>query len=372
MSRTQSMIPKTARAAGILSDEEGSLQVTTTTFTVAEYCAQMGRDEIRVNREYQRSPKVWPTAARSYLIDTMLQGYPIPKLTLFQITDLRTRSTIKEIVDGQQRSQAIYNYVNDGYRLGTQAEFGGRKFNQLPEPQQQQLLEYQLSVDILVGATQDNIRQLFRRINSYTVPLNKQETRHAVFQGAFKWFIVRLTEKYAQSLKELGVYREAQLSRMADAELFSELSYALVKGIETSSQTKLDTFYREQDETFALDSGVESRFDNVFTRLMTWTPIHDTALMRSYNFYALFLALTHALQPVNALQGLIPQQRPVTVDDDVATTNLTAILAGIESPAENDWLREFLDAQSAGTNVQTQRATRVKWFSRALRPPVLP
>ena len=56
------------------------MQVTPSNFTVAEYCQQMAENKIIINREYQRSGKVWPPAARSYLIKTILLGYPIPKL----------------------------------------------------------------------------------------------------------------------------------------------------------------------------------------------------------------------------------------------------------------------------------------------------
>jgi hypothetical protein len=67
----------------------------------------MERGQIVVNRTYQRSNKVWPAAARSFFIETILLGYPMPKLALYQITDLKSRRIIKEIVDGQQRSQVV-------------------------------------------------------------------------------------------------------------------------------------------------------------------------------------------------------------------------------------------------------------------------
>jgi hypothetical protein len=50
------------------------MQVTPTTFTAAEYCSQMERREIVVDRDYRWSSTAWPPAARSYLIDTILLG----------------------------------------------------------------------------------------------------------------------------------------------------------------------------------------------------------------------------------------------------------------------------------------------------------
>ncbi|HVO71966.1 MAG TPA: DUF262 domain-containing protein, partial [Aggregatilineaceae bacterium] len=93
------------------------MQVIPSNFTVAEYCEQMLGGKIIVNRDYQRSPKVWPPAARSYLIESILLGFPIPKLSLYQRTDLRSRTTLKEIVDGQQRSTAILAFFEDELRL---------------------------------------------------------------------------------------------------------------------------------------------------------------------------------------------------------------------------------------------------------------
>jgi len=83
------------------------MQKLSTSYTVADYCKDINNGDIVVNRDYQRSDKVWPPAARSYLIESILLGYPIPQLYLYPKTDLKSKKTIREIVDGQQRSQAI-------------------------------------------------------------------------------------------------------------------------------------------------------------------------------------------------------------------------------------------------------------------------
>ena len=82
------------------------MNIVPTGFTVVDFCHAMGRNEIIVNREYQRSDKVWPGSAQSYLIETIILGFPIPKFFLYQKTDLPSKKTYKEIVDGQQRSMA--------------------------------------------------------------------------------------------------------------------------------------------------------------------------------------------------------------------------------------------------------------------------
>lgn len=92
------------------------MKITPTTFTIVDYCTAMTRKEIIVERAYQRSAQVWPQAARSFLIESILLGYPIPKLYLYQQTDLKSRKTIKHIVDGQQRSFTILDFYENKFR----------------------------------------------------------------------------------------------------------------------------------------------------------------------------------------------------------------------------------------------------------------
>ena len=226
------------------------MKVTFSHFTVNDYCEAMKRREIVINRDYQRSPKVWPPQARSFFIETILLDYPIPKLSLYQITDPKSMKTYKEIVDGQQRSQTIYDFYCDGFQLSPSSEnleIAGKLFSQLDDDNKRQFLEYALPIDIFVHTSPDEIREVFRRINSYNVPLNPEECRHALFQGMFKWFIYKLSKQYSQILLDMGVFRENQLIRMAETKLFAEICHAFLFGITTTNKVKLDALYRTYD-----------------------------------------------------------------------------------------------------------------------------
>ena len=98
------------------------METKNTSITVADLCQQFKMGSITVNRDYQRSSQVWPTAAKSYLIDTILSGYPIPKLAMYQKLDLANRRSLREIVDGQQRTLTILDFYNDKLKLN------GKKF----------------------------------------------------------------------------------------------------------------------------------------------------------------------------------------------------------------------------------------------------
>ncbi|WP_226551181.1 DUF262 domain-containing protein [Celeribacter naphthalenivorans] len=71
-----------------------------------------------VNDEYQRGA-VWSADQKKKLIDSMLRGYPIPILYLHKISrkvGLLSRDDL-EIIDGQQRLNAIYEFVEGAFEL---------------------------------------------------------------------------------------------------------------------------------------------------------------------------------------------------------------------------------------------------------------
>jgi uncharacterized protein with ParB-like and HNH nuclease domain len=149
------------------------MEIRTPQYTVVDYCEMYERKEVRVNRQYQRSDLVWPRTAQSFLIETILLNFPIPKLFLHQQTDLRTRRPVKEIVDGQQRTRAIVDYFNDEYRLTSNVSLEaakGKRFSELSEELQNQFRDYGLQFDLFVGATDEDVREVFLRMNSFGPP----------------------------------------------------------------------------------------------------------------------------------------------------------------------------------------------------------
>lgn len=340
------------------------MNVTPSHFTVAEYCNQMLSNDIVVNRDYQRTDGVWPIAARSYLIETILLGYPIPKLSLYQKTDIKSKKALKEIVDGQQRSQAILNFFQNTFRLTGKGEFSGSVLEDLEPQVQQSFLEYVLSVDVFVGATDPEIRQVFRRMNSYTVPLNPQEKRHATYQGEFKWFIASLSDQYSQLLKDVGTLTERNLSRMDDASLLSEVVYAWVDGLISASEPKLDDLYKRFDRAFTRAGEMQRRFDFAFEKVLGWPDIHNGPLVKRYNLYSLLVVLGHLQDPVPALQPFAG--RPPALDQKEALDKLSVMMRSLRDRPEYPLLSTFQEACAQATNRIGQRQERFRWFYRAL------
>ncbi len=227
------------------------MQLIRNTFTIADLNKWLEERTLIVNHNYQRLQGLWHKNARSYFIDTILNNYPFPKITIRQTINLKTRQSIREIIDGQQRMMTINDFVNNKLTLSSVSElYKGQKFSDLDEDIQSEFLAYEISVDTLVGMPENEILEIFRRINSYTLPLNASEKRHASYQGEFKWFIKNIVELYTPMFKKYKILSVKKISRMADADLMTELCQILMKGIMSRNKRNLDKLYKNNDNKF--------------------------------------------------------------------------------------------------------------------------
>ena len=166
---------------------------------------------LSANPEYQRGA-VWTLDQKKKLIDSVLRGYQLPVIYLHYI-DRETaglRQQSYEVIDGQQRIDALFQYVEGAFPLYTveseRARFprflqddpcpwGGKYFRQLPDELRDQLLKAEIPIAQINSQNSNEVRDLFVRLQS-GYPLNAQEKRDA-YPGQFTEFILSLGGKPA-------------------------------------------------------------------------------------------------------------------------------------------------------------------------------
>lgn len=152
------------------------MKITRNVITISDLNQWLEEGTLIINNKYQRAGGLWPKNARSFFIDTILNGFTFPKITIRQTIDLRTRKSVREVVDGQQRLSTIRDFINDDITLSTVSKkYRGYNFSDLDEETQEAFLAYEVSVDTVVTGTTEEVLEIFRRMNSYTLPLNAPE-----------------------------------------------------------------------------------------------------------------------------------------------------------------------------------------------------
>ena len=155
---------------------------------------QLFRDgQLRLSPEFQRNA-VWPRAAKAYLIDTILHDRPMPLFFFERGRSAQTGKIVYSVIDGQQRLRAIFDFLDDSFSLteSQEKQYRNKRFSQLPHQLRDSILDYDLSVEELTGYSDQEVKDVFVRMNRYVVKLSPQELRHAKDSGAFYDFVDRL------------------------------------------------------------------------------------------------------------------------------------------------------------------------------------
>lgn len=234
------------------------MQTSPETYPIADFLKWDREKELILNPSFQRG-SVWKESAKSYLIDTILRGMPIPKILFRTRIDRRTKQIVREVVDGQQRLRAILAFANDDLRLGIRAKgYAGLRYSDLEPADQDQFLAYKLTTEQLINAANEDVLEIFARINSYTVPVNAPELRHAKYDSDFKWSVVEVKTN-ASEFWSLGTLSERERVRMLDASLIAEMYGLLLQGVTDGGQPRINRLYDTYKDAFPEQAEIEGR-----------------------------------------------------------------------------------------------------------------
>ena len=252
---------------------------------------------IEIRPDFQRK-EVWSSAARISLMDTIIRNIPMPKLFLQAI--IRNQDTYRIVIDGQQRIKAILSFLQDEFKLKCpySGEFMDKTFSQLPKNIQDDFLSYKIDINEIRNAPDDIVRDIYLRVNKYTVALNKQELRRADFPGEF----LALSEELANEsfLEDALVFTVANSKRMGDVEFVSEILAFLLAGIQ-DKRDSLDDFYLRFMEWDLKDKEqIKLRFNSTISDMKALSEAECPKGNKQFNklrfrqkadFYSLFAAI---------------------------------------------------------------------------------
>lgn len=162
-------------------------------------------NKLWVNRRYQRK-LVWTLEEKQKLIESVLKRFPIPAVLLAE-----REGGEYEVIDGLQRLHTLLSFTETAFptldsryfdveqfvtaktRSFEEGAFSVTQGPTLSAREVGSFLDYPLAISIMRGATDDEIDDVFARINTYGHRLSDQERRQSGVQDDFSTLVRNLS-----------------------------------------------------------------------------------------------------------------------------------------------------------------------------------
>lgn len=245
-------------------------------WTIEELKQKYDDKKLNLNPPYQRK-FIWSLKDQQTLIDSILKGYAIPNIFLYEIEKGQF-----EMVDGQQRSRTILGFLENQFKT-----FEGLYYDSLE--QSERLSKYLIPVTIIeVIEKGESIEEFYSLVNKSGIHLNRPELKKAEYFDTI--FLKLITELSNQAdFQSLELFTETTSKRMNDVDFVSELVTYLIEGI-SDKKNKVDKVFETDinEETYNL---LKDRFNSVLSVLLNFnaiTPIKKTRYKQRNDFYTMF------------------------------------------------------------------------------------
>jgi hypothetical protein len=322
------------------------------------------RGVLSIQPKFQRR-EVWSTPKKSYLIDTILKQMPVPPIFL-RVAQAETKNKIvREVIDGQQRISAVLGFMEGKFSLSKPqaAEHGAARFDKLSDAKQDLIRQFSFICESFQGISDVEVLEIFARVNTYSVPLNRQELLNGKYFGFFKSSAYRLAYEHLEFWRRQGLFSETAIARMSEAELTSELLIILIAGMQHKKDT-IESFYEKFDPEFPEQVKVESRFRTTVDTIqkILGEDLKSTEFRRSPFFYTLFAVVAHRLFGVPKQEA--PRKKgnlgsaEIQKARDAFLRISEVISAGKEAKPGGDFSSAFIDACLKSTDKLQQRQIR--------------
>jgi hypothetical protein len=255
---------------------------------------------------YQRNP-VWMARQKCFLIESVLKGIPIPEVFVQSSTDEHGKSEFA-VVDGQQRIRALLQFVGadsdadqleyDKFtldKLEVTSKWYGKAFSDLDAADKKKFYGYELAVRYLTSDSEEDMKEMFRRINTFTAALKPQELRNATYGGPFAQLAIKFADDYGDFLTENRIITAAAIRRMTDVEYVAELLIGASHGPQGGQPSIIDDYYRQYEDfedEFPGERTVKKLFIRIMAQIDAYLPdLKSTRWNNKSDFYSLFVAL---------------------------------------------------------------------------------
>lgn len=270
--------------------------------TITDLINLQEKRQLNLNPSFQRD-SVWKALHRRRFIQTILDGYPVPSIFLY-LDDAGTY----HVLDGKQRLETIFKFAKIKgvrredfavkYRLDGEDDVRWLDWRALGKAGRAAAFRsYRMQVVEVRGELSD-IVELFVRINSTGTALTRAEVRNAKFyKKDFMRQARKLAGKFRRYFEESRIISPAQVIRMKDIELVSELLASLASGGLINKKAAVDRAI----EGDGVNGNTMKRIVREFTSTMNlvrkmFANLYATRFRNLSEFYSLFMVVQELQQ----------------------------------------------------------------------------
>lgn len=319
---------------------------------IAWFYQRLKEESLELSADFQRNP-VWLQPQKDYLIETILLELPVPEIYIVNRVTAEGESKWI-VVDGQQRLRTILEFVSNTLEvtITTPPFIGITKFFDLSDEQKTKVWRYPIVIRDLEDSADDNVRDLFQRLNKYSMTLTDQELRNARFRGQFLKVINGLAEN--EFWTTAGLFSANDIRRMLDLEYISILLSTMIGGI-YNRKDRLDEFYTMYEREFDEQEFYIMRFTKVIEIVNALLPeIKRTRWRNKSEFYTLFLLIDghpEAFDTPGKISNAVVKLNEF--EEKMTLIRETSDQGTLE-------LQDYLDASTYATNDKEKRVRRLK------------
>lgn len=310
---------------------------------------QIKDDIYKLKPDFQRK-LVWNDTHKENFIDTILNNYPFPEIYIADgKIDLNNPQNIEKwVVDGQQRLSTIVQYI-DG-ELNNLKKI--KPFKELDPKQKEDFYYYKVVIRNLGHISDDQIREVFKRINSVSYALNAIEITNALYDGEYIQTANKILEDNATILEKFDLFSANEQNRMKDLEyIITLMSIYEEKGYFTTTQRN-EIYIKEYNDTYDNKVIIISLFNKILNLMSNLIDDSYSIWTKKSNFLTLFIELIRFTSEVKDVNN----QKLKTILNDFCTS----LMNYKNSTDPNNVFTKYYLASIQGTGSKSSRILRGK------------
>ena len=344
------------------------------TYTISDFIEWHSKNQLILSPDFQRG-SVWTVSAKVYLIDTILNDLPMPQLFFRTKVNLHDQTTVREVVDGQQRLRAILEFASGKLRLSSKApKFRGMHYSDLSKEDQENFLSYKLPAVQLLNASDSEVLEVFARLNSYSVKVTPAELRHAEYSEPIKWAIYDATMHWTRLWNEYRIVSIRDSVRLKNTSVMAEMFMALDIGFGNGGEGSIAKYYRHnKGQSEAHFESLRKNVDRIVQEIIekTGESFVDTIFFDAPNFLALFATVAYLRSKManSRVSEGVEQFHGKSIDWEKAQTTLAEIAQAfdIDDNKTSPYI-PFVSATKSTTHRVLSRKVRFQCLVNAIAP----